>query len=412
MPRIPKSQPNSRKSAKKDTQFAKRNPTAKSGSHSKRTPKSVASTIPKKSKSKLLPSQPMKNLPTRDPRGVRTQQSSTSKPQIMVNADSTIFSAYITKPMSGERVDIALVNLFDQFSRRQIRQYIDSGMVFLNKKRIWIAKYVIETGDLLEINTVLGDKQKVEFDAKNILFENDNFLIVNKPAGMIVEDSKHNYPIFKAIKALSVEPSDEELFIVHRIDKETSGLIIIAKKEAVQRDLVELWSAKKVQKIYQCICLNVPSKMQGSIDSNIGQHAGRNQYGINKRREEGGKTALTLFKVNAVLQKGIACIFSCEPKTGRSHQIRVHLASLDCPILGDKIYGSKFKMNPLYMIANRQMLHASQLIFELYGAKYNFHAPVPSDFNQMVKYIKTSKQLTETAQVNQFVPKLATKRKK
>jgi 23S rRNA-/tRNA-specific pseudouridylate synthase len=124
------------------------------------------------------------------------------------------------------------------------------------------------------------------------------------------------------------------------------------------------------------------------INTNIGQHAGRNQYGTDKLKNEGGKSALTAYKVNAVLAKGQASIITCQPKTGRSHQIRVHLSSIDCPILGDKIYSNKFKYSQLFQIAGRQMLHASQLKFEIWGQEYNLHAPAPADFNQMAKYIK------------------------
>jgi 23S rRNA pseudouridine1911/1915/1917 synthase len=310
--------------------------------------------------------------------------------------------------------------MFPEFTRLKVREYIDAGMVFLNKKRIWIAKYKVQTGDLMEVNTENGDNQKTEFSTKNIIFENSDFLIVNKPAGMIMEDIHHNFPILDAIRKLTnpdnlptIKPKtskpqsdldiqkeveanlEEQLFIVHKIDKETSGLVIIAKRKVVQDDLMYLWSEKKIQKIYQVLCLNKPLKMQGHINTNVGQHVGRAKYGILDKKEELGKTALTYYKVNALIQKNMACIMSVEPKTGRSHQIRVHLASIDCPIIGDKIYGTKFKANPLYQISNRQMLHASQLVFELYGNKYNFHAPVPSDFNQIIKFIKTSKPKEE-----------------
>lgn len=302
-----------------------------------------------------------------------------------------LLSAVVPKDMDSERVDIVATKLFPELNRTKLRGLIDGGMVFLNKKRIWIAKYAVKTKDILEINSQNGDKQRAEFTAKNILFENDYFLIINKPPGIAVEDAKHNFPIFKLINALIPSEPDENFYVVHRLDKDTSGLLIVAKTPRVQQDMVALWSQKKVQKMYQAVCFGVPKKLQGTINSNIGQHAGRNQYGTSKKREEGGKTALTNYKVNMVLQKGQACIMGIEPKTGRSHQIRVHLASIDCPILGDKIYGSKFKLHMLYQIANRQMLHASQLIFELYGSKYNFHATVPSDFNQLIKFIKTSK---------------------
>ena len=299
-----------------------------------------------------------------------------------------IWSIVVPKNLPEQRVDLAIVKLFPHFKRTELRKYLDTGMVFINKKRIWIAKYLVKANELLEINTELGDGAKTRMDLNNIIFENENFMIVNKPAGISVEDVNHKYPLFNIVKKLDPQYAEIDLYPVHRIDKETSGIVIIAKNEQTQQELIEMWSKKLVSKMYQCIVLNVPRKLTGTIDTNIGQHAGRNQYGTDKRREEGGKTALTLYKVNAVLARGLASIVTCQPKTGRSHQLRVHLSSIDCPIMGDKIYSNKFKNNQLFQIANRQMLHASQLKFTLFKQEYNFHAPVPPDFNQMVKYIK------------------------
>jgi 23S rRNA pseudouridine1911/1915/1917 synthase len=302
-----------------------------------------------------------------------------------------LYSTKVPKPLDKTRIDMVLVNLFRDLSRGQIRKYIDEGNVFLNKKRIWIAKYEVATGDTVEINLENGDKSRYEFNLKNILFENENFLVLNKPAGMMVEDSKKNFPIFKALKKLDQNYENQEFLAINRLDKETSGLMLVAKSLNVQAELLSLWANKKIQKTYQALVMNVPKKLIGVIDTNIGQNSGHVAYGPKKpSRFEGGKTALTNFKVLTVLKKGAASILAVEPKTGRSHQIRIHLASIGCPILGDKIYGSKYKANPFYQIPNRQMLHASQLIFELYGTAYNFHAPAPSDFNQLSKFIKNS----------------------
>jgi RluA family pseudouridine synthase len=304
------------------------------------------------------------------------------------NGKQKLWSIVVPKNMPEERVDLALVKLFPHFKRTELRKYIDAGMVFINKKRIWIAKYQVKANELLEVNTHLGDGEKTRMEQSNIIFENQDFMVINKPAGISVEDVNHKFPLFNIVKKLDPQYAEMEFYPVHRIDKDTSGIVLVAKNEQTQQELIEMWSKKLVSKMYQCIVLNVPRKLTGTIDTNIGQHAGRNQYGTDKRREEGGKTALTLYKVNAVLARGLASIVTCQPKTGRSHQLRVHLSSIDCPIMGDKIYSNKFKNNQLFQIANRQMLHASQLKFTLFKTEYNFHAPVPGDFNQMVKYIK------------------------
>ncbi len=303
-----------------------------------------------------------------------------------------LYSTKVPKPLDKTRIDIALVNLFGDLSRGKIRKYIDDGNVFLNKKRIWIAKYEVAAGDLVEINLEQGDKSKYEFNQKNVLYEDENFLVLNKPAGILVEDSKKNFPIFKALKRLNQNYEQQEFFAVNKLDKETSGLMLVAKRLEIQAELLSLWTNKKIEKTYQALVLNVPKKLIGKIDSNIGQNSGHVAYGPKKESKfEGGKSALTNYKVLAVLNKGAASIVSIEPKTGRSHQIRIHLASIGCPILGDRIYGSKYKANNLFLTANRQMLHASQLIFELYGVKYNFHAPAPTDFNQTSKFLKSAK---------------------
>ncbi len=307
-----------------------------------------------------------------------------------------LYSTKVPKPLDKARIDIVLVNLFQDISRGKIRKFIDDGNVFLNKKRIWIAKYEVATGDLIEINLEQGDKSKYEFNQKNVLYDDENFLVLNKPAGVLVEDSKKNFPIFKILKKLNQNYEQQEFFAVNRLDKETSGLMLVAKRLDVQADLLSLWANKKIEKIYQALVLNVPKKLIGNINTNIGQNSGHVAFGPKKESKfEGGKTALTSYKVLAVLNKGAASIMSIEPKTGRSHQIRIHLASIGCPILGDKIYGSKYKANSFFLTANRQMLHASQLIFELYGVKYNFHAPAPTDFNQTTKFLKSAKTDTK-----------------
>ena len=301
------------------------------------------------------------------------------------------YSAKVTKGVKTTRIDTVLVELFPDLSRGKIRKFIDDGNVFLNKKRIWIAKYEVALGDFVEINLENGDASRYEFNLKNIMFENQNFLVVNKPAGLLVEDSKKAYPLFKAIKRLDPGYESQDFYAVNRLDKETSGLVIVAKNQFAQNDLNKLTADKKMSKTYQALVINVPKKLIGHIDSNIGQNSGHVAYGPKKPSKfESGKTALTAYKVLAVLRKGAAAIMAIEPKTGRSHQIRIHLASIGCPILGDKIYGSKYKANPFYQIPNRQMLHCSQIVFELYGVPYNFHSPAPSDFNQLSKFIKGS----------------------
>lgn len=305
-----------------------------------------------------------------------------------IDKNKKIWSIPVPKNMPEERVDLALVKLFPEFNRTMVRKYIDAGMVFINKKRIWIAKYLVKAGELLEVNTEQGDLERQNLEVSNILFENDDFLVINKPAGIVVEDSKKNHPILKALKKLDPKYEDQPFYIAHRIDRETSGLLIIAKNEATQQKLVEMFVNKLVQKTYQCLCINTPQKFQGVINTNIGQHTGIRKNGIDAMPSNGGKSALTVYKVNTTLAGGQASIITCQPKTGRSHQIRVHLSSIDCPILGDKIYSNKFKHSQLFQIANRQMMHASQLKFEIWNKEYNFHAPVPADFNQMIKFIK------------------------
>ncbi len=305
-----------------------------------------------------------------------------------IDKNKKLWSIPVPKNIPEERVDVALVKLFPEFNRTLVRKYIDAGMVFINKKRIWIAKYLVKAGELLEVNMEQGDLERQNLEMSNILFENDDFLVINKPAGIVVEDSKKNHPVIKALKKLDSRYEDQPFYIAHRIDRETSGLLLIAKNEATQQKLVEMFVNKLVQKTYQCLCINTPQKFQGVINTNIGQHTGIRKNGIDSSPTHGGKSALTVYKVNTTLAKGQASIITCQPKTGRSHQIRVHLSSIDCPILGDKIYSNRFKHSQLFQIANRQMMHASQLKFEIWSKEYNFHAPVPADFNQMIKFIK------------------------
>lgn len=287
---------------------------------------------------------------------------------------------------AGQRLDKVLVSHFPAYSRTYFQTLIENQLVLVNgqvvKKRI-----LIQEGDEIEIEFALTPEINLEPEniALTILFEDEELLVINKPAHMVVHPGAGN-PSHTFVNALLYHcktlPQSSSLRpgIVHRLDKETSGVLVAAKTERAHQKLVELFATRQVKKSYIAICIGNPG--QREIEGPIGRHP-------TKRKEmsivASGKSAKTLVKT--VGFDGTLSVVHLEPFTGRTHQLRVHLKSVGTPILGDKVYGSE-KMNEKWHI-ERQLLHAQRLEFNhpLTGAPLVIEAPLPEDFLKMYRSI-------------------------
>ncbi len=222
-----------------------------------------------------------------------------------------------------------------------------------------------------------------------VIYDNKDVAVINKPAGLLVHDDgkgveetlvdwlRVNFP---EVADVGDDPSQRP-GIVHRLDKDTSGIMLIPRNQRYYLYLKNLFQTRKINKTYWAICKGGPRKDKGTISSAIGI-----KPGTVKRTVHGGKMAkeaITEFRVLRRLDN--YSLIEASPKTGRTHQIRVHLASIGCPVVGDKLYGSKKNKEE----APRQMLHAYGIEFELEpGKAVKMVADPPEDFQDMLEALE------------------------
>lgn len=294
---------------------------------------------------------------------------------------------FVTAEEEGTRIDKILVGRFPDYSRTYFQSLIEMGCVLLNgepvKKRI-----LPEEDDEIEIcfqavPSDLGDAgPRAESIPLEILFEDDHLLAINKPPGMVTHPAPGHWT-GTFVNALlghcqEIAPSDDPLRpgIVHRLDKDTSGILLAAKTLTAHQRLIELFSARLMGKHYLAICKGRPQN--GIINAPIARHpVHRKEMAV----LPDGREATTEVKVIAFNEK--TSLVLLKPKTGRTHQIRVHLKHIGCPILGDPVYGPKNDSSP----PDRQLLHAYRLDFDhpITGASLRLTAPIPDDLKSWMQ---------------------------
>ena len=280
---------------------------------------------------------------------------------------------------SGERIDKLLASHYPNYSRTYFQNLIEDGFVLLNGKTV-IKRAVPEVGDEIEVCFQLTPESSLEAEEipLDILFEDDHLIAVNKPAGMVIHPAP-GHPNGTFVNALlghckELAPSLDPLRpgIVHRLDRETSGVLIAAKTTLAHQKLVQQFSSRKMKKLYLAICLGRPTN--GMINLPIGRHpTQRKEMAVVKE----GKEAIS--QIHLLAAKDLFSLVQITPQTGRTHQIRVHLKHLSCPILGDSLYGSQHTNTSLGV--SRQLLHAYrlELTHPITGAALSLIAPIPPD---------------------------------
>ena len=291
----------------------------------------------------------------------------------------------MTKEEEGVRIDKLLSDRFEGHSRTYFQYLIENGCVLLNGERV---KKRIEPKDGDEIEVFFQVTPEISLEPQNIpldiLFEDEDIIVVNKPAGMVVHPAPGNWS-HTFVNALlghcqELAPTDDPLRpgIVHRLDKNTSGVLIASKTSRAHQRLIALFCNRKVEKQYLAICVGRPR--ENTVSVFMGRHP--------VRRKEmsvldiGGKESTSHFSVLATNER--LSLVLAKPITGRTHQIRVHLKHLNAPILGDEVYGSP-SVNRHYNI-QRQLLHAYRLKIHhpITLAPLEFVAPIPDDMKKMI----------------------------
>lgn len=298
---------------------------------------------------------------------------------------------------SPERIDKFLHGVFSQYSRTYFQELLAHGKIKLNGKEV-ANKTLVSKGNEITIDwpekleTAIPTPEEFKF---NILFEDDDLLVIDKPSGVVVHPAAGNWTGTvvnallgkdeKFLDNLTEDNSDELSFnrpgIVHRLDKDTSGCLIVAKNPISKARLCESFASREVRKTYKAIVIGSPQKQKERIETLIGRHH------INRQKmavvNHNGKEAITIYEcVKSFEYQGTALsLLDVQILTGRTHQIRVHLAYRKMPVLGDKLYGGKQNI-----IAPRQMLHAwkIEIPHPIKGNMLSIECPLPEDFKQYV----------------------------
>ena len=300
---------------------------------------------------------------------------------------------------SGLRLDIFLHRRISWRSRNDLQKMIERGGIYINKKN---RKPSFKVRKGMVVSTLIKDPSKFiyEDDCKimpDVLYEDDNIIAVNKPPFLAcMPTSRHFKNNLVSLLRSKYKSNPDPLQPVHRLDRETSGVVLVAKTICSRKLFGTLFEKRKVIKKYLAIVSGVPVYNSGIIDVPIGDSVKSNV--IIKKEAGTGRNAITEYKVVKIIKKMDLSLISLKPLTGRAHQIRVHMAYLGCPILGDKIYGpddeifleslkgevSKMHMDKLVM--NRHALHARSIEFKhpVNGDLVLIKAPVPGDFKNLL----------------------------
>src|SRR6058998_1449747 len=301
-------------------------------------------------------------------------------------SDKSAMSKFIVpKEDARVRLDRFLARELPEHSRSRIQQLIRIGFVRLNGATTR-PRQLLRTGDKIEVTEPPPEKieTRPEPIPLDVLFEDNDLIVINKPAGLVVHPGAghREHTLVNALLShctnLSGIGGKERPGIVHRLDKETSGCLVVAKNDIAHRALSKQFAARTVEKIYLALVAGKLRKAAGIIDEKIGRHP------VHRQRMQvtslHGRTAKTEYR--AIRSSDQATLIECRLHSGRTHQIRVHLHHLDHPVLGDKIYAPRFAKN-----FPRQMLHAWKLGFRhpRTGEWRNFEAPLPADFNEAIR---------------------------
>jgi len=320
-------------------------------------------------------------------------------------AEYTIHSVSVTEQDGLTRLDKFVAQQFPDFSRTFFQHLIDQGCVWVNGGQAKKSSLTARPGDVIELHipqpkartwSAAADELGVE-----VIYTHEHFYIINKPAGLLMHPTSaqckqvtlidwllQNFPELEAIG-----PSERPA-IVHRLDRETSGLLIVPRTNYAHIAFGKLFRSRGIQKTYLAIVQGQPART-GSIDYPIGRNpihrkkmttfpdSAHYVSSVSDLQKDGGqkaRQALTYYKVLEYFDH--YALVEVKPVTGRTHQIRVHMTAISHPLLGDSLYGQS---SPLM---NRQALHAAGLSFMFDGVPYTFEAPLPADFEHALQLLR------------------------
>lgn len=310
----------------------------------------------------------------------------------------------VTAEESGKRLDKVIAGRLESYSRSQVRKLFELGNVYVDRKDVSAGKQKVAEG--MQIYLRIPQQEHLEIRPENIpldiVYEDEDVMVINKKRGMVVHPAPGNYS-GTLVNALLYYPGKEHLSdingevrpgIVHRIDKDTSGLLMIAKNNAAHKSLADQLYVHSIKRQYIALVQDNIKEDDGVIDAPIGRdRKNRMKRSVNG---ENPKRAVTHFHV--LERFGFCTLIACRLETGRTHQIRVHMASIRHPLVGDPMYGSrktwKGQMARLVSQMNGQLLHAQILGFQhpSTGQYMEFSAPLPEEFQDVLNHLRHTEE--------------------
>ncbi len=303
-----------------------------------------------------------------------------------------------------ERLDKFLSNYYkNRFSRSKIKKAIESGSIKVNGKLAKKAGLLLSNGDIVEVN--MEDEESIidKIEPVNIpldiVYEDEFLIVINKQAGLTVHPASSNrgeptlvHALKYHFKTLSTLSGNERAGIVHRLDKETSGLMVVAKTDEAHKKLSDMFKSREVVKVYKAVCFGKFKEESGTINLPIGRsQSDRKRFIV----REDGREAITHYKVKERI--GMFSIVNVSLETGRTHQIRVHLSHIGHPIVGDKVYGQNrwkgienTKLRSFVKNFKRQALHSALLSFfhPVTKKELKFVRDFPEDILSLIEEVR------------------------
>ncbi|MDP4173634.1 MAG: RluA family pseudouridine synthase [Bacteroidota bacterium] len=306
-----------------------------------------------------------------------------------------------------ERIDTFLTNLIENATRSKIQKLIDAEYVKVNSTSVK-QNYKVNPFDIVDVTIPIAPRPEdteAEDIPLDIIYEDEFLIIVNKPAGMVAHPAYANYTgtlvnaLLHHTQKLSSVNEAGRPGIVHRIDKDTSGILVVAKDDFTHAKLAEQFSKHTIEREYWAVCWGIFPEKEGEINRNIVRSkTDRKKFWVSDFE---GKKAITYYSVLEEFE--FTSLVKLKLKTGRTHQIRVHMSSLNHPVFGDVTYGGnkivygtnlpkmKSRIDNLLEIMPRQALHAKTLgFFHPHSGQFmRFDSPLPEDFTKLIEKLKS-----------------------
>ena len=319
---------------------------------------------------------------------VDESQDETSLDFVVTAKASEVRELIVSPEFHGQRLDRMLVAGVPEFSRSYLQQLLEDGAVSRGGVAQLKSAFKVKAGELWHIElraTPQSQAFKPESMALNVVYEDADLRVIDKPAGLVVHPAPGNWSGTLMNGLLGLDPALMELpraGIVHRLDKDTSGLMVVARTRAAMDALVQKMAAREIKRQYVAMSDQVwTGNTQKTVDLPIGRDpANRLRMAVVDLAKNSGKNAKTHFRVMSQSEQG--SLIRCILETGRTHQIRVHMDALKLPLLGDSLYGGS-----AHTLMPRQALHADLLSFDhpVSGQALAFQSPLPADIQSLLQ---------------------------